>query len=299
MLHLRYFVAVAEELNFSAAARRLHMAASPLSQRVRDLERELGLRLFDRDTHRVALTPAGSALLPIARDLLDRFNAVPWRLHEATVAQTCSVLMGIPPLLHPDLRSRVITLTDCVQERFELQRWPGSTMALATGVREGKLALALARLPLSDMGLEQVVVMSELMGAAVPADRFAERDSVALADLKKLAYVAPAKEIRPPFFDVIDHSLAEHGIRDRIDLSDTGFSGISEVISCGMAFSITMLAPESPMRRYYEENVLVLPIADFQPELKTALIWRRDRAHGDLKDLVALAREVFEAHLHR
>jgi DNA-binding transcriptional LysR family regulator len=72
MLHLRYFVAVAEELNFSQAARRLHMAASPLSQRIKDLERELGHELFERTTHRVDLTPAGAALLPMARDILER-----------------------------------------------------------------------------------------------------------------------------------------------------------------------------------------------------------------------------------
>ncbi|MFD0508420.1 LysR family transcriptional regulator [Streptomyces chiangmaiensis] len=71
MFHLRYFVAVAEELNFSAAARRLHMAASPLSQRIRDLEKELGHRLFERDSHSVTLTPAGEALLPLARDVLE------------------------------------------------------------------------------------------------------------------------------------------------------------------------------------------------------------------------------------
>ncbi|WP_312858278.1 LysR family transcriptional regulator, partial [Pseudonocardia pini] len=57
--HLRYFVAVAEELNFTRAAQRLHMATSPLSQRVRDLERVLGGALFVRGHHRIDLTPLG------------------------------------------------------------------------------------------------------------------------------------------------------------------------------------------------------------------------------------------------
>src|SRR5262245_18585566 len=130
MLHLRYFVAVAEELNFSAAARRLHMATSPLSQRIRERERELGQQLFDRDTRRVTLTPAGSALIPIARDVLDEFSSIPWRLREATRVQRSNVLIGIPPGLHPELRSRVGTLTEQVREQFELQRWPGNSHAL-------------------------------------------------------------------------------------------------------------------------------------------------------------------------
>jgi DNA-binding transcriptional LysR family regulator len=294
MLHLRYFVAVAEELNFSAAARRLHMATSPLSQRIRDLERELGERLFDRDTHSVTLTPAGSALLPIARDVLDQFGSIPWRLREATREQRSTVLIGIPPGLHPQLRSRVGALTERVRERFELQRWPGITQALVAGVCEGRLALALARMPFSDPALDQVRVMSERMGAAVPADRFAGRDSVALADLEDLAYVAPPKDVRPAYFDALDSTLADLGIRNRLDLTDTGYAGVSEVISGGMAFGIAILESESPMHRYRLENVVVLPFTDFHPRLDTALVWRHDRANGDLKDLVAAAREVFD-----
>ncbi|MDT0467310.1 LysR family transcriptional regulator [Streptomyces gibsoniae] len=294
MLHLRYFVAVAEELNFSAAARRLHMATSPLSQRIRDLERELGQQLFDRDTRSVTLTPVGSALLPIARDVLDEFSSIPWRLREATREQRDTVLIGIPPGLHPELRSRVGTLTERVQEQFELQRWPGSTQALVAGVREGRIGLALARLPFSDPALEQASVMSERMGAAVPADMFAGRDSVALADLADLPYVAPPKEVRVAYFDVLERALAEGGVRHRLCLTDTGYNGVSEVISSGLAFCISILAPENPIHGYQLENVTVLPFTDFHPRLETALVWRRDRADSDLKDLVAAAREIFD-----
>lgn len=293
MLHLRYFVAVAEELNFSAAARRLHMAASPLSQRIKDLEHELGQQLFDRSTHHVTLTDAGAALLPLARDVLERVGAIPWKLREATTPQRSTVFLGMPAGVHPDLRERVNTLAGRVRGRYELKRWPGTTADLVQGVHDGKLALTLARLPVTDPALEQLPVMSERLGAVVPAELFAGRDSVSLAELTEFPYVASPGEIVPAYFEQLDHQLSELGVKKRIRLTNTGYGGTSEIISSGEAFSISMLDDKSPMHGYRLDNVTVLPFTDFRPQLDTGLLWRRDRTDGDLHELVEAAKEIF------
>ena len=153
--------------------------------------------------------------------------------------------------------------------------------------------MTLARLPVSGPALEQLTVMSERLGAVVPADRFAGQDAVTLTELTDLPYVA-SPDITPAYFDQLDRQLSELGIKKRIKLTNTGFGGAAEVISSGLAFSISMLDTKSPMHGYAVENVTVLPFVDFQPRLETALLWNSDRANGgDLDELVAEAREIF------
>ncbi|MEU1376936.1 LysR family transcriptional regulator [Streptomyces triculaminicus] len=107
IFHLHYFVAVAENLNSSRATRQLHMAISPLSRRIPDLERELGQQQFDRDFRHVALTRAGTALLPMAKDVVGRFDDLPWQLRQAKWPERRVAYVGVVPALHPRLRERL------------------------------------------------------------------------------------------------------------------------------------------------------------------------------------------------
>lgn len=76
------------------------MATSPLSRRIPDLERELGQQPLDRDSHHVALTRAGAALLPMAKDIPGRFDALPWQLRQAKGPERRVAYAGVVPTLH-------------------------------------------------------------------------------------------------------------------------------------------------------------------------------------------------------
>ncbi len=90
----RQFVAVAEELHFGRAAARLHMTQPPVTQAIAQLEKTLGVLLFDRTRRRVALTPAGEALLPDVRELLARSHALPLRARAAAAGQVGRVRLA-------------------------------------------------------------------------------------------------------------------------------------------------------------------------------------------------------------
>lgn len=90
----RQFVAVAEELHFGRAALRLHMTQPPLTQAIAHMERSLGVVLFDRTRRRVALSPAGEALLPDVRDLLERAQALPGRARAAAAGEVGRVRLA-------------------------------------------------------------------------------------------------------------------------------------------------------------------------------------------------------------
>ncbi|WP_433448303.1 LysR family transcriptional regulator [Streptomyces sp. CA-142005] len=178
---LRYFVAVAEELNFGRAAGRLLIAGPSLSQQIKALERDLGLRLFDRDRRSVALTPAGAALLPHARALLD--SADDLRRRAARMAGSAPVRLGYVSWLPPDLTARASAAA-----HVHVDPWVAPSHTQAARVAEGSLDLAVCWVRREDLDAKDL--SSRLIGAdrlyavsvGQEADEVRARDITVLLD---------------------------------------------------------------------------------------------------------------------
>jgi DNA-binding transcriptional LysR family regulator len=147
--HLEYFVAVAEELSFTRASRRLHVVQSGVSSAIQGLERELGATLFDRNRHRVTLTEAGLALLPEARATLAAAQAAADAVAEAAAGLrgTLSIgtMMSTGSIDVPALLGRFHEQHPAVLVRLRVM--PGGSADLAREVASGGLDLALLSLP--------------------------------------------------------------------------------------------------------------------------------------------------------
>jgi hypothetical protein len=139
--HVRYFLAVAEELNFTRAAERLHIAQPPLSAAIRQLEEQLGVALLHRTSRQVVLTPAGRLLTELGRDLLNRAEAVFAEVREVERAPTGKLTVGVSPTARFGLAPLV--LAACASRVPGVMLYPreDATGALLHELRAGRLDL--------------------------------------------------------------------------------------------------------------------------------------------------------------
>jgi DNA-binding transcriptional LysR family regulator len=153
---VRYFLTVAEELHFGRAAERLLIAGPSLSQQIKALERDLGVRLLDRDRRSVTLTPAGAALLPHARALVERADDLQSRAARMTGSEP--IRLGYVFWLPTDLAARTSAVA-----QLRIDTWTAPSHAQAARVGDGRMDLAVCRVSTAD--LEQRCLSSRLLGA--------------------------------------------------------------------------------------------------------------------------------------
>ena len=165
---IRYFVAVAEELHFGRAAHRLRMAQPGLSQQIRSLELQLGVRLLERTSRQVRLTPAGTLLLAEGRRLLAQAERTADQVRRAglgevgriTVAAIGSATYDILPRLLREHRKRFPDVEVTLREM--------STPAQVQALRNGEIDVGLLRVPADTTGLVVHTVREDRMALMIP-----------------------------------------------------------------------------------------------------------------------------------
>lgn len=218
--HLKYFLAVAEELNFTRAARRLHIAQPPLTQQIKALEAELGVTLIDRSAYRIRLTHAGRAFAAeVTRILGEVRNAVLIAKHAArgSVGQLrvgFTESASFNPLVTSTFRSFRSAFPD-----IEVSLEGRQSTELVLALREGRIDVAFVRPPLkTDEGLSLQLLQQEEMVAAVPSGhRLANRRHIHLHELANEKFILYPRAVRPGLADAVVAACEKAGFSPRVE----------------------------------------------------------------------------------
>jgi len=202
----RQFMAVAEELHFGRAAQRLHMTQPPVTQAIAQLEKTLGIVLFDRTRRRVVLTPAGEALLPDVRELLERAQALPARARAAAAGEVGRVRLAFVSTIGFErlpVWVREFRML-CPEVALELVEATGDVQLEAFARGEIDAGLMLHSPGFAPPGLERLAVADEPLVLALPAAHpLARADRLALADVLAEPLVLFPRRIVPSLHDAI------------------------------------------------------------------------------------------------
>ncbi|MFG2291739.1 LysR family transcriptional regulator [Streptomyces sp. NPDC048603] len=275
---LRCFVAVAEEGHFGRAAARLHLAQPPLSRRIRDLEADLGCRLFDRIPTGARLTAAGRVLLPEARDLLARAERVRDRVRAAESVR--EVVLGTVAGAGLDAGPAALAVLRRARPGLRVRLYEAPVTDPTGGLRERRADLALTRLPFDTSGLTVRRLGAEALVAALPADDpLAERPRLHVREL------AGRPRFRLP-------AGTDAQWRAYWLASDEGAPGpvVTSVEECLHAVvwdGVTGILPAGAARRHARPGIAFVPVDGHPPSL--VVLARCADAPDQLVDAVAAA----------
>lgn len=274
---LRYFVAVAETLNFTEAAQRLHISQPPLSQQIRALEEDMQTRLFERNKRHVALTEPGRLFLQEARGILARANAARDVISEAADGRKGRLRLAYPASLvfHSALPHALLRFSDIAPDvTLDLHEMYSQAQyeALTTGQIDAGLVRAQPKSANIAEQLDSEVIDHEQVLLAMPANHpMANRDRVAMADVAGEAFVTQTRSYSTTFRDALLRMAATNGFHPNIRQEAQQITGVLALVSAGVGMA---LVPSS-LRVVQLPEVRMLELTDTEAEIMLAVTWRK------------------------
>lgn len=286
--HLRYFVAVAEELNFTRAAARLRTAQPSLSQQIRQLELQLGVPLFDRGRHQISLTNAGRIFLHQARDILARVEharrlarqAADGRAGDLSVGTFPSADVRILPALRPLIAEHLPDLRLILHSKYAVDP--------VAGLRSGVLDVAFMREPLDAEGLETRELLRERLVIVLPSHHaLARRKRIPVKSLDDLPCITLERSQSPSLHDAAAAIYRQAKIRLHAVSSADNVLGHLKLVQEGLGFallpdSIGALLPQGVTFRSLD--------CDDAPTVSVVAAWKSGNASRIVREFIELAR---------
>lgn len=289
---LRYFVAVAEEMHFGRAARRLHMTQPPLSQTIQILEAHLGTLLFSRSQRNITLTAAGSALLPEARRLLQQAAALPELAQRAASGASGSLTLSFVSTADYSVLPALLREFREIFPRIQIDLREATTDVQLDELARRQIDAGLLIAPLpehSDAEFDYLTLLKEPLMLAAPtgAAILDGKHAVTLRTSADLPLIIFPRRIAPALYDTILASFHALGQTPRIGQEAIQMQTIIGLVSAGMGMA---LVPQS-VSNLKRTGVEYRPLAGSVPTVETGIAWRRDNQSPVLAAFLQLLRQ--------
>jgi DNA-binding transcriptional LysR family regulator len=289
--HLRYFLAIADEMNFGQAAEKLNIAQPGLSQQIKILEQILDVTLFDRSRRRLRMTLAGEMFEADARKIMADVERAIETTQRAARGELGRLAIG-----YVGSAAYTGTLTNLVGEfrgkhpLVELEINEMEMLRQLEAIAEGRLDIGFIRPPVPlPEGVASVPVLAEELMIALPGiHQQASQDAVSLRDLAEESFITP---LHPPLVSFHAHTVkacTSAGFEPRLGIQGRDFMTIVSMVSVGLGVS---LVPQS-VRCIQLPNVVYRPLADPLPKAELSVAFRRGDASMAVRNFITLTRKL-------
>lgn len=288
---LRYFIAVAEELSFSRAAQRLHIAQPPLSNQIKQLEEELEVRLFERTSRGVRMTEAGELLLEEARRILVQVDQTIRLVRRVGQGEVGQLTLGFVPsasigVLPPILRS----FTDRFPkvELFLREMRPDR---IVQRLHAKQIDAGFLFLPLEDPTLVTERVSCEpLVLALAQTHPLASKPRVELRAFAEEPFILPARHQMSGLYGQVAEACRQAGfIPNAVQKDVWAIQTIVGLVAGGIGVALVPASAQNLSRK----GVIYKPVDGLSPTVELAVVWRRDDSRVVLNSFLQVAREGF------
>ncbi|MEP0879766.1 LysR family transcriptional regulator [Funiculus sociatus GB2-M2] len=287
--HLHYFIAVAEELHFSRAAQRLHISQPPLSQQIRDLEDELGVKLFERTKRHVQLTEAGKVFLERSYGVLVQLEQAieaTQRIGRGEVGRLAIGFVGSATYtVLPDILSAFRAQFPAVELRLhEL-----TTTQQIQALHDKQVDVGIVRSAIVEPGLSVECILQESLVLALPATHpFSAQTKVSLSTLADESFILFPAKMGPIFYEQIINMCQQAGFRPKVAQEAVQMQTIIGLVAAGLGIAFV---PAS-LQNFHRSGVIYRSLQEQTPKTGLYLTWRQHDSSPVISAFLSLARKT-------
>jgi DNA-binding transcriptional LysR family regulator len=287
---LRCFVTVAEEMHFGRAAERMNMSQPPFSRQIQILEHVLAVKLLERTSRSVKLTPAGQIFLPEARHILKLLDNATLLAKRVALGKSGSLKIGFTAMAAFGGLPRLIAASRREFPHVELILQEASSTDQLRKLNSSEIDFAILRPPIEQTQLQSLCFSTESLIAALPASHsLSERPKIRLRDLNGEAFISYLPYEAYYLFNLVGDLLATSGATPNYVQQLTQVHSVMALVQAGMGISIV---PESASMLNFS-NVVLRPIEDPQPKpVELFMAWRADNLNPLVPQMAELARKI-------